>query len=390
MNLEKTSEKSGIQIWPIIICILLWFVGFTYNTGFGMLINIFYKAKDITMGLFCICVIFNHKKYRLTAEIVIIAAAVFYIYTANQVRNEYMGVYVEDYIWVWLLIPIMKSFKIEEKQVKLIGYFYGVVSTGVLLIGNVTGVFDGWDGNSVSMVQFFSYTIFISIFSEIKNKKNIRNLVIFSAVYFYLLNKFDSRSAILFSTIMLLCMLSVIPLKRLLNKYLVMLILLFPIIIAIIIVNINDLPIVDSINKWSLEVFSKPIFNGRDIIWEGGFKTWGEHFFIGNGNLSYGSYHNSAISMLVGGGSIGYLVTIGVCYRILSKALNWINDSVVYGLSTSFMIIWMQQSVELGIISATPNVIPYMILGLIYARITTLEGKKNDKDINNSPNFQYR
>lgn len=390
MNLEKTSEKSAIGIWPIIICILLWFVGFTYNTGFGIQNNIFYKAKDITTLLFCVCLIFNYKKYRLTIEIVIIAVAVFYIYTVNQLRNEYMGVYVEEYVWVWLLIPILKSFELEEKQVKLIGYFYGIVSTCVLLIGNTTDILDGWDGNSVSMVQFFGYTIFISIFSEIKNKKNIKNLVIFSIVYFYLLNKYDSRSVILFSTIMLLCMLSVIPLRRYLNKYLVMLILIVPLIIAVVIVNINELPFIDNINEWSLKTFDKSIFNGRDRIWEDGFKTWGEHFLIGNGNLSYERYHNSAITLLVGGGSIGYLIVICVCYRILSKALNWISDGVIYGLTTSFLCIWMQQSVELGIISAAPNVIPYMILGLIYARTVTLEGKKCDKDFDNNPYFQYR
>ena len=267
-------------------------------------------------------------------------------------------------------------FDVQKEQFRLIGLAYGIASFGILLIGNATSIFAGWDGNSVSMVQFFSYTIFMASLSDIKDKKNIRIIVIFSVVYFYLLLAFDSRSALLFSIIMLLCMLSVVPLKKYFGKPLILLMLLFPLIIAIIITVINDLPITTVLNRWSIDTFGKSIFNGRDILWEMGFKRWMKYPFIGNGNMSYYAYHNSAITSLVGAGAIGYMILIGVCYRILSHALKWIDDSVVYGLATSFLVIWMQQSVELGMISSSPNVIPYMVLGLLYARINTLEKEK--------------
>ena len=163
-----------------------------------------------------------------------------------------------------------------------------------------------------------------------------------------------------------------------------MLILLFPLIVAIGIVLIKDLPVVEAVNDWSYNVFNKPIFNGRDIIWERGFKTWIKSPFIGNGNMNYGVYHNSAITSLVGAGGIGYIILIGVCYKLLSHAVKWINDSVVYGLATAFLIVWMQQSVELGMISSEPNIIPYMILGLLYARINTLESGQDDEIIYNN------
>ena len=76
-----------------------------------------------------------------------------------------------------------------------------------------------------------------------------------------------------------------------------------------------------------------------------------------------------------------------MCYKILSKAIKWINDGTVYGLATAFLVVWMQQSVEIGLISAEPNVIPYMILGLLYARINTLEKEKNDEIIYNNTNL---
>lgn len=386
MNMGNTTQKPFISKFLIIVCVLLWFVGFAYNTGFGEDHNIFDTAKKITIAVFAFFVIFLNKKYHFTIESLLVAAIVAFIIMANEIRQEES---IQDYVWVWLLIPIMKPFGVEKSQMKWIGYIYGGLSTVVLLIGNVTDIFSGWDGNSVSMVQFFSYTVFISIFADIKNKKNIRNMVIFSLVYFYLLVVFKSRSAILFSAIMLLCMLSVIPFRRMLNKSLILIMLIAPLIITIVVVSINELPLTESLNEWSLETFNKLIFNGRDILWEKGLETWRESFLIGNGDLEYERYHNSAIIMLVATGSIGYILLIGVCYTILTRALKWTDDSVVYGLTTSFLMIWMQQSLELGMISAKPNVIPYMILGLIYARITTLEGRKNDTLVYNNSGVQH-
>ena len=65
-------------------------------------------------------------------------------------------------------------------------------------------------------------------------------------------------------------------------------------------------------------------------------------------------------------------------------AIKWANDGTVFGLATAFLVIWMQQSVEIGLVSAEPNIIPYMILGLLYARINTLESEKDDEAIYNN------
>lgn len=374
MGLEKTSSKTKMSWLIIIISALAWLVSFTYSTGYGEKHDIFENARNIVVIIFIASLMFRKKAYKLTLGMVFSGAALLFISFLN---DQIHGDSMYDYLWVWLLIPLISALKLEERQMKWIGYGYGIASTAVLLIGNVTEVFDGWDGNSVSIVQFFSYTVFISIFSEIKGK-NIRKLVIFSIAYFYLLSTFGSRSSILFSTIMLLCMLSIIPLRKMLNRFSIFVILMVPLIIAVLIVSVHEMEFVEALNDWSLNTFGKPIFNGRDYIWEGGFEKWMDSPLIGYGNLSYAGYHNSAISLLVGSGIIGFVMITGLCYNILSKSLKWIKDSTVYGLTASFLIIWMQQSVELGIISAKPVVLPYMILGLLFARIRTLEGESNE------------
>ena len=370
MNVEKTSVKPITKMLLIAFCVLIWFVGFTYSTGFGQSYEILDKSKIMVVAIFLYCIVVYHKKYNFTLGNVFVAFLIVYMIIINEWRN---GKSIENYIWVWLLIPIMKMFPVHEAQFKLIGFAYGVASIGVLFIGNVTSIFDGWDGNSVSMVQFFSYTVFMASLADTKEKKNIRNIIIYSAVYLYLLTAIESRSAQLFSIIMLLCMLSVIPFRKFYGKPLILMALLFPLVIAVVIVLVKDMPMVEALNNWSYDTFNKPIFNGRDTIWQMGFETWMKNPLIGNGNMNHYGYHNSAISALVGAGGIGYIILILACYKILSRAIKWIGDGIVYGLATAFLIIWMQQSVELGMIAAEPNIIPYMILGLLYARINTLE-----------------
>ncbi len=383
MNMEKT-KKPTLNIILITTCIAIWFVGFTYNTEYGEGYKILEKAKTLIMAVFLYCIVFQHRKYQFNSGSIFVAFIVIYMIIMNEARNNRS---IENYIWVWLLVPVLKLFNVQFLHFKLIGFAYGVAAMGILFIGNVTGVFDGWDGNSVSMTQFFCYTVFMASLADTKGKKNRRIIILYSIIYLYLLNKFNSRSAQLFSIVMLMCVLSIIPFRRYFGKPLIMLVLLFPLIIAVAIVIIKDLPVIEAINDWSYDVFNKPIFNGRDMLWERGFKTWLKSPFIGNGDMSYDRYHNSAITSLVGAGGIGYMVLIGVCYKILSNSIKWINDSTVYGLTIAFLVIWMQQSVEIGIIASTPNIIPYMILGLLYARITTLESEKNDQVVNNNPDL---
>ncbi len=387
MSIEKTSSKSNTPIFLIAVCGLLWLVGFTYSTGFGETYNVLDTTKYLVTIVFLSILFFRSESFRIHIGGVLAILAILYIGFYNETQN---GNSIIDYIWVWFLIPIISLFSVRKNQMRLIGFIYGIASTAVLLIGNVTDIFKGWDGNSVSLVQFFSYTIFMSVFVDVKDKKNVRNIVIFSVIYFYLLNTFNSRSAILFSIVMLLCALSVIPLRKWLSKEIILIILLLPLIIALFVTSINDLLFIKDLNDWSIRTFNKTIFNGRDMFWENGFKDWWESPFVGNGNFFYSNYHNSAITTLVAVGGIGYSLLIAATYKILKKGLVWMDDSVVYGLTTSFLIIWMQQSVEQGLISSKPNVIPYLILGLLYARVNTLEGKYNGTSINNSANLQHR
>lgn len=379
MTVKRLYSKIKLPFLLMSVCTLLWLVGFTYSTGFGQSYQIFEKLKLTVILVAAFYLVLRKDNYNFKLTDILLVCVVLFIAVYNYAQDDNS---IVDYLCVWLIIPIIKLFTFNKRDHKWIGYIFGIASTGVLLIGNMTDVFENWDGNTVSLVQFFSYTIFISIFSEVRKTKNIIYLVVFSVIYFYLLAIFESRSAILFSALMLLCMLQIVPFKKMMNRTAIFIILLIPLIIAIFVTSINELPFIEDLNSWSLRQFDKTIFSERDLIWESGIETWLKNPLVGNGNLSYNSYHNSAITALVGVGAVGYVILIGVLYTIFKKALKWKHDSVVYGLTTSFLVIWAQQSVELGIVAKQPNVIPYLILGLICARIRTLEDK-NAKFINN-------
>ncbi len=58
------------------------------------------------------------------------------------------------------------------------------------------------------------------------------------------------------------------------------------------------------LDLWSLQKFKKPIFNGRDEIWENGLNVLFNNLLFGRGNLE-GNWHNCIITVLTAYGIIG-------------------------------------------------------------------------------------
>ncbi len=54
----------------------------------------------------------------------------------------------------------------------------------------------------------------------------------------------------------------------------------------------------NTLDLWSMQNFQKPLFNGRDELWESGFKILGEHILFGSGTLE-GNWHNCVVTLLV-------------------------------------------------------------------------------------------
>ena len=350
----------------IVIATVLWFLGLGTGSGIGMQVHLYEVLKIATIILF-IFYIFNRKKIKRNMLIVMCYVVVFSLYTYFIYGNTIL-----EYVWLYLLAFLIGELNVSLKVLKIIGVIYGSLGLAILIIARVTSIFSGWDGNGISMISFFSYTLFAATRFDNKSKKSLLYLGIYSVAYFILLNVFGSRSSILFSLILLLGGFNLIPLKKIMkSKFLRIFLLFLPLIIAIVTVNIRNMEFVVQLNSWSLMESGKPFFNGRDSIWAFGFEMVKEHMLFGTGNLA-GNWHNSALTCLVGAGSVGYCVWVFCINTMFKNAEKYWGDTYAFGLSAAFMIIWLQQSVELGLIQVQGQIVPFVVLGLVCARVNTL------------------
>ena len=121
-----------------------------------------------------------------------------------------------------------------------------------------------------------------------------------------------------------------------------------------------------------MDEFGKTLFNGREKVWLSALASIWDNLLFGTGYVDSGVYHNSAIACLVAYGIVGYGLWIGLFLVILKEALPCRRDICVAGALSAFFVIFWQQSVELGFFSATPNLIPYLVLGVLLGRVRML------------------
>lgn len=365
--MENIQKRDNYFL--IIVVTALWFFGLGVGSGIGMQLHLYECLNMITVVLFILYLI-KQKKIEINMLVVICYVVIFSLYT-----YLIYGSTILEYAWLYLLSFLIGKQNVSSHVLNIIGLIYGALGLFILIIARTTSVFSGWDGNGISMISFFSYTLFVATRFDNKRKKSLLYLGIYSIVYFVLLNVFGSRSSILFSLILLLGGFNLIPLKKIMRtKFLRLLLLFLPWIVAIVTVHIRNMEFVAQLNAWSLMESGKPIFNGRDSIWAYGFEVAREHIIWGTGNLA-GNWHNSALTCLIGTGIVGYCVWLFGINKVFKNSQKYWEDAYTFGLAAAFMIIWLQQSVELGLIQVRGQIVPFVVLGLMCARANTLRRK---------------
>jgi len=377
--LRYNKENIG-KVLFVLTMAWVWFVGFSYSTALGVSYGVYEKTKYLTIAIFFVeCIFYGEFKVFTQKTIsVILFFLISWIYHTYYFWRDYL-----DYIWVYLIPIVMSRMTVNEKQMNWISLIMGGCGFGVLYLANYTPIFGGWDGNSVSMSCFFGYTVFAVSFSELRERK-LWFFILFSAFYMILLWTLNSRSAIVFSIFLILCIFSIIPYKKRLDEKRILLFLLCPLLIAIFSVEvIGSAPVQKLLEYLSSFTNKETFFSGRDEIWASGFRIFRKNMIFGTGSFKT-RYHNSAVSCLTGAGGIAYIIWITSLRKVLVSSLPYIEDQYVYGLTLSFIAMWLQQSFELGLVAQQANVIPFTALGLLLARINTLKGAEDDTLFNNS------
>ena len=374
MNTDDELVKKNN--WPIVaVSIALWFVSLLAGTGIGAVYGVYEKAMFIVLSCYAYQTVIKGQFKRINKSTVILLFILILqnLYTHLLHGNDFIG-YLEIYA-----IPILYSLMtVDEKQMRIIGLTYGIGGGVILLAANFTRIFSGWDGNSVSMICFFSYAVFIASMFDVKKKEHQQRINIYSCIYFILLWTLNSRSCILFSVFLLLCEIGIVPVRSQIKKNNMLGWLLVPLIIAITVSIVSNPEFNASMNEWSVEHFGKSLYSGRDSLWVNGFEAWSKYPIFGTGSVAI-RWHNSAVSCLVGAGCVGYFIWIYAIHGMLVKACKYTNDNIIFGTVTAFLAVWLQQSFELGIISTHGNPVILVLLGLILARTNTLNKKKTQR-----------
>lgn len=258
------------------------------------------------------------------------------------------------------------------------GYVVAGLGALTMLVYSRTEVLSGWNDNQIAMIGLFSYLYYsISLFGNMTGRKLTIGLVVSIFFLSILTSATQSRSAAIFITLSIVAAYWPTIVRNLASKkWFVRFAVALPMIIALIVAFTPNLAIFDFLNEVSEYGYQKTVFNGRDGLWGEAFAQMPRDHFLGAMEFTI-NYHNSAVAALAVYGLIGYYCWHTTFQRCLTHIRQYISDNIVFGCFMSFILIFWQQSFDLGFIMGCPNYIPYMILGIGLGRINTLQNYGN-------------
>lgn len=276
---------------------------------------------------------------------------------------------------------IFSEYGLDEWSFRWMGRMLLFGSFSLLLIFLKTNALSGWNENGIAMICFFAYICYIaSVMYSARGRERLAAIGA-SIAFLYLVSETDARSSMLATLIALVVLL--FPRKlgaffatRRTRQILFHTALIFAAFIA----TMSLTSVYTDWDIWSYQTFGKPLMNGREVAWRQGFQQLWAHALFGRGNFKINSWHNWGMSLLTGYGVLGYVTWTTFVRRMLDKGQRHIRDPYILGIITSFLLILLQQSAELGLIgNANTHLLPYMMLGLLLGRVRILERRETRK-----------
>ncbi len=372
-------KESPLKEWFVVpIMALIWLLALLYQSGIGAAYNVYGIAQFLVLGLTGYHIIVSESFAVISKKL--LAFCCYFALVSIYTHFTY-GTTTWEYVWLYLLIPLIALLPVKEKQMRCISFMYGGLGMAVLFLSNFGSIFSGWNPNSLAMLAFFSFAVMIMAFNNVKKPIVFVLLGVYFLVYYQWTAVLNSRSGVWFTIIMLLCVVGVIPMQKWLkSSRMIVVVLLAPLLLAVTEGYFLSEETTAALDAWSVEEFGKTFFNGRDYFARWGLSVFSENPVFGTGNLGWTNWHNSAVTMLVGGGIVGFIIWIYATHAFLKRGIPFVDDFIVRGLMIGFLAIWLQQSVELGLVAAQANAIPYAMLGLLWGRIRTLQKEKANAD----------
>ena len=281
-----------------------------------------------------------------------------------------------EYAWLLLLPYVVGQLKLSEDDVRAIGLTCGVFGFVVVAARLWFGVFGGWNENSIAMAGFFGCALFMAAPWRSWTAKLLQKVLLIAMTLMVL--ALDSRSCTIGLLVMAVYSFGLLPKEPLLKKnWLRRLLLVLPLLIALVTVLFQNSQVFVVLNDFSMEHFGKPIFNGRNTIWEEGFIKLLDMFWLGSGRINSGYWHNCAMTVLTAFGIVGYGLWILYFEIVMWDATKFKEDKCLQCCVSAFLILMFQQSFDLGLVSTAGSMLPYLIIGIMLARMRYLRHRKS-------------
>ncbi len=356
--------------------VLLWAINLLNGTGLGMTYHTTEYAQILALVVAVLLFIWEgrfRQGWLVPRKNFVTLICMVGLFVVVSYLNGYRLVSL-DYLWVFLITYIMSRTRPSNQDLYFVGFAYAGLGLAILFIYNYMTALSGWNDNSIAMIGLFSFLVFTIPYYGIRNVKSMIMISLVGAAYVFLLWPTDSRSCMFAIVLDLLIVFRVIPFEKMFRRsWRIYLALQVPLIVALLGCLVATTADMGILNAWSMEEFGKSLFSGREEIWLAFLPAILDNFVFGTGNLISGIYHNSAIACLATYGVVGYGLWIGMFEILVKKTLPYWDDICVAGAISAFFVIFWQQSVELGLFSGSPNIIPYAVIGILLARAKMLK-----------------
>ena len=280
-----------------------------------------------------------------------------------------------EYGWLLLLPYVVGQFAFSERDTRTIGFSCGVMGFVIVAARVFFGVFGNWNNNDIAMAGFMGCVVCSAVPWRSWGMKIFHKILLIAMTAMLL--QLNSRSCLISMVVLTLFAFRIIPIDFFIRKkWARRIVLIFPLLVAVAVVLFQNSQLFVDLNDLSMEYIGKTIFNGRNVLWEKGLKIVWEYPLLGKGRIDNGQWHNCAITAMTAFGMVGYALWLYYFDKIMCDAQRWKGDLCLAACMSAFLTVMFQQSFELGLISTTASMMPYLIMGIMLGRMRYLSKKE--------------
>ncbi len=286
------------------------------------------------------------------------------------------------YFWVY-------AAKVNDKMIKKI-FICGVMTAVIFILGFLTGRKNAnlelpnlvtFGLSNPNLAGIYVLNIFLCIFIMIKflNNKFLRFVCyVICATLFYFIWLTEARSCIIAAIACVI--LSFMPYKKY-SKFLTFTILIFPLIFAIIYLELIDTDFAEIFGFMESE---GKTLTSRVYIWERNFDLIRRNFWLGNYYFGSGNKHNTHISILAAYGVFTFSLVMIYLNRIVNYIGTFIRQKHQYIALYAFYAVILMGTFEAVLFSGSQGMYVFSGSFLMIAKYVTEKDIVNDKVINDS------